>query len=925
MHRKIALLITIIIACHGSHAQSPVASKTVLPPSAGAVPHPSIRLTVQDSLSRQPLEDATLSLLHLPDGAARHLRSGKKDILFRDLSPGSYLLTVSYLGYATDSIMVTIGLLDSTEQKVKALLHHSANELMQVVVNATIPPAIVRNDTIAFNAGAFPTRPNATVEDLLRKLPGIDIDKNGNVTMQGQKVDKIYLDGKEFFLNDPRTATQNLPADIVDQIEAFDSQTERARLTGIKETTGTKSLNIKLKKNRKRGYFGKLYAGTGSTSPDPSLTSSYSAGGTATSLGSSWLFGTGNLNNMNNQFTGADNKNGPGGGGLQTFNNAQLNFRNDKTGKLAFTLNAGTNGVRTSLDQTTRRQTYLTDSSLLQNSYSSSLSHSQSYHANAFIEYNIDSFSLINLRSTWTPQTSASSSMDTTGISTLKNTSGYLSNQGTTYNSSHSNGYSLNNMLNFRQRWRLPGRTLYISLTQTNQHQDQPQHIYNLVNNFDSTGSLLTRTLTDQNSSQLSKSDSYGASVSYTEPLKPGHVMDFSYRVNRSTSHSDRQSYDFDSATGKYDLPDTLTTNHFINYNTIQRFSTGYNATEGKYRYQLGVTLQVSDLNDRNLTADSSIRQHQLNWYPRASLLYTPKQGTSLNLVYTASTTSPTIQQLQPLPDLTNPFLLKIGNPGLLQQLTHTLNASYTAFNAHNFRNLQVALQGNYTQHEITPATTILSGGIQQIQYVNVDGVWHVSSNITYGFPLGDQRKSNSSIGTRLQYGRDVSLTNGTEDVTTGIGWGANWKLNLHPVEKFYLEATASVNYTAAYYSINSSQNTQTWQQNYGIDASYEFPGAITLASNYTIQLNGRQGSLPAKQVALWNASLFKDFLRNRSGQIRLSAFGLLNTPSNYTQSVGVNYVETQQANLPGRILLLSFIYRFNHFPPAKKPAHPNP
>jgi Outer membrane protein beta-barrel family len=923
MHRKIALLITIITACYGIRAQSP--------PVSGGWHHVmqelSLRVTVQDSLSRQSLEDATVSLIrNLPDGTVSHATlTGKKVFMFRGLSPASYLLVVSYLGYATDSLTVTISPLDSTEQKVRVLLRHSTNELMQVVVNATIPPAIVRNDTIAFNAGAFPTRPNATVEDLLRKLPGIDIDKNGNVTMQGQKVDKIYLDGKEFFLNDPRTATQNLPADIVDQIEAFDSQTERARLTGIKETTGTKSLNIKLKKNRKRGYFGKLYAGTGSTSPDPSLTSSYSAGGTATSLGSSWLFGTGNLNNMNNQFTGADNKNGPGGGGLQTFNNAQLNFRNDKASKLTFTLNAGTNGVRTSLDQTTRRQTYLTDSSLLQNSYSSSLSHSQSYHGNAFVEYNIDSFSLINLRSTWAPQTSAASSMDTTGISTLKNTSGYLSNQGTTYNSSHSDGYSINNMLNFRQRWRLPGRTLYVSLTQAGNHQDQPQHIYNLVNNFDSTGSLLTRTLTDQNSSQLSKSNSYGASVSYTEPLRPGHVMDFSYRVNRSTSHSDRQSYDFDSATGKYDLPDTLTTNHFINYNTIQRFSTGYNATAGKYRYQLGVTLQVSDLNDRNLTADSSIRQHQLNWYPRASLLYTPKQGASLNLVYTASTTSPTIQQLQPLPDLTNPFLLKIGNPGLLQQLTHTLNASYTAFNSHNFRNLQVALQGNYTQHEITPATTILSGGIQQIQYVNVDGVWHVSSNITYGFPLGDQRKGNSSIGTRLQYGRDVSLTNGAEDVTTGIGWGANWKLNLHPVEKFYLEATASVNYTAAYYSINSSQNTQTWQQNYGIDASYEFPGAITLASNYTIQLNGRQGSLPAKQVALWNASLFKDFLRNRSGQIRLSAFGLLNTPSNYTQSVGVNYVETQQANLPGRILLLSFIYRFNHFPQAKKAAHPNP
>jgi hypothetical protein len=124
----------------------------------------------------------------------------------------------------------------------------------------------------------------------------------------------------------------------------------------------------------------------------------------------------------------------------------------------------------------------------------------------------------------------------------------------------------------------------------------------------------------------------------------------------------------------------------------------------------------------------------------------------------------------------------------------------------------------------------------------------------------------------------------------------------------------AGVNYTGAWYSINSAQNTQVWMQNYSIDASYELPGAITLTSNYSVQVTGKQGSLPAKSVALWNASIYKDFLRNRSGQIRFSAFGILNTPSSYTQSVGINYVETQQSNLPGRILLLSFIYRFRHF-----------
>lgn len=910
MYRKTATLVILLIACCSSYAQT----------SAGF-----IHGTVQDSLTGQNLEDATITLLKLPAGSLLHrVRSRKQGFSFHNLAPGQYQLVTSYLGYATDTSTVDLSRTDTSGKRVRILLHQSATAMMEVVVHANIPPAIVKNDTIAFNAGAFPTRPNATVEDLLRKLPGIDIDKNGNITMQGQKVDKIYLDGKEFFLDDPRTATQNLPADIVDQIEAFDSQTERARLTGIQETTGTKSLNIRLKKNRKKGYFGKVYAGTGSGGPaNPSSpTGSYSAGGTATTLGTSWLFGTGNINNMNNQFTGTDNKNGPGSGGIQKLDNLQLNFRNDKHKRLTLTFNAGTNGTHTILDQTDQRQTTLSDSSLLENRLSHSVSHSRSLHANAYVEYNIDSFSLINLRSTVTPSWSGNTSLDTVAIQTQKTTAGYLSNQGRTDNSNHSDQYNITNTLNFRQRWRRPGRTLFVSITQSYDHQSQPQNIFSLVDNFDSTGALLSQTLTNQTQTQLSKNAGYGASIAYTEPLRPGHLLDFSYRVNRSVSHSDRQAFDFDSATGSYDLPDTLTTNHFLNYNTIQRIGAGYNATEGKYRYQLGVTLQVSDLDDHNVTAKTLLNQRQTNWYPRASLIYTPAKGKNIKIVYTASTTSPTIQQLQPLPDLTNPFLVRIGNPGLLQQLTHSLNAGYTDFNPHNFQNLQIALLGNYTEHEIAPSTTILSGGIQQIQYVNVDGVWHASSNVTYGFPLGDQRRGNSSIGVRLNYGRDVSLLNGAQDVNTSLGWGGTWKLNFHPVEKMFLEAVAGVNYTNTRYSVDPGQNTNTWLQNYSIDASYELPGAITVASNYNLQITGPQGSLPSRSVALWNASIYKDLFRDRSAQLRFSAFGILNTVSNFNQTIGINYKETSQTNLPGRILLLSFIYRFRHFPSTSR-SHP--
>jgi hypothetical protein len=892
--------------------------------AAAQNPGASIRGSVEDSVSKQSLEDATITLTHTADGSLLRRTRSRKEFVFSGLPAGRYTVITTYLGYATDSLNITLD--SNAGRQLRILLRHSAHSMMEVVVHAAIPPAIIKNDTIAFNAAAYPTRPNATVEDLLRKLPGIDIDKNGNVTMQGQRVDKIYLDGKEFFLNDPRTATQNLPADIVDQIEAFDSETDRSRLTGVKETTGTKSINIKLKKNRRRGYFGKLYAGTGSGgAANPGKpTSSYSAGGTATNLGGNWLFGTGNANNMNNQFTGTDNKNGPGGGGLQTLNNLQLNFRTNKSSKVNFTLNAGTNGSRTITDQATQRKTILTDSSLNENRFSHQVNHNRSYHLNAFAEFNLDSFSVLNLRSTWTPQTSSGSNSDTVAITTQKANAGWLSNQGQTNNTNRSTSYSLSNTLNFRRRWRLPGRTLFFTATESHNHQDQPGSIFTLVNNFDSTHTLLQRTLTDQQTMQESNDDNYSASISYTEPLKPGHLADLTYAITHSVSHSDKQSFDFDSATTRYDLPDSLTTNHFINYNTIQRFSAGYNATEGKYRYQLGVTLQLSHLDDRNLTSATSIVQRQINWYPRASLFYSPAKGTTVKLTYTANTTSPTIQQLQPLPDLTNPFLVRIGNPDLLQQLTHTLNATYTSFNSRSFRNMQWTLQGDLAQHEITPATTVLAGGIQQQQYVNVDGVWHLSSNLTYGFPLGDQRKGNSSIALRGHYGRDVSIVNGSENITSGTGWGATLKLNYHPVEKLFVEAIGSVDHTTALYSIFPNQNTLTWVQNYTLDASYELPGAFSIASNYAIQINGSRGTLPGKQVSLWNASIYKDLFRDRSAQLRFSAFGILNTPSNFTQTVGLNYVQTQQTNIPGRILLLSFIYRFHHFPAAPRSRQPS-
>ncbi len=740
----------------------------------------------------------------------------------------------------------------------------------------------------------------------------MEIDRDGNITLQGQKVDKIYLDGKEFFLNDVKTATQNLPADIVAQIDAFDTRSDQSRLTGIRDNTGTKTLNIKLKEDKKRGYFGKAYVGVGNDG-------AYSVGTTITSLSSSRLFlATGNANNINSQFNGSENNNGPGSGGIQTISNGTLSFRDEWGSKIKAVINGGINKVHSALLQTDTRNTFLSDSSLLENRLDNTTDDSRSYNVNSLIEYTIDTSSILISRINFTPQVTNNNSRDTVAIYTKKPGLSYLSNAGKTENNARADPKSINGSLSYRRKFRKERRTLYLELNQTLSKQTQPSSLFSLVNGFDSIGNTIQHTSINQQSSQIGKNSGYGATIAFTEPLGASAILDFGYQLNGSTSKSNNQSFDFDSASGKYDILDTLTTNNFSSNNTIQRVNLGYNATQGKIRYQLGLATQFSDLVNDNLSTSTRLVQHFMNWFPRASAIYSISKGKNLNVSYSGNSTSPSIDQLQPVPNLTNPFLVRIGNPHLKQQFDHNISLNYTSFNATRMDNFQLSLTGGFSEHKIAAATTLLSGGIQQLQYINVEGAFHVNANATYGFPLGSQKIGSGNLNIHALYNRDINEINGATDITSNFGSGARLNINYHPVEKVFVDASAAADFTGAHYSLYAAQNAQTWVQTYSVDASYELPLLMTIRTNCNIQITGSQAGLPARQVALWNASVNKTMLKDNSVELRLSAFNLLNTSTGFTQTLAQNYIETSQANTPGRLVLLSIIYHFSKFNAAR-------
>jgi Outer membrane protein beta-barrel family len=868
---------------------------------------------VVDGISGSILEEATVSLFRLSDHKLiKSLRSGKTGFLIKFDQIELYRLVTTYEGYTPDTLSLIPAVPAVQVNEVTIRLRPSAQLLMQVLVHASIPPVIIKNDTISFNARAYPTRPNSTVEDLLRRIPGMEIDRDGNVTLQGQKVDKIYLDGKEFFLNDVKTATQNLPADIVAQIDAFDTQSDQAKLTGIRTNMGTKTLNIKLKEDKKRGYFGKAYAGSGNDG-------AYSIGTTITSLSSSRLFlVTGNANNINSQFNGTESNNGAGSGGIQTISNGTLSYRDEWGSKIKAVINGGINKIHSSLFQTDTRNTFLSDSSLMENRLDNTAYDSRSYNFNSLIEYTIDTLSTLISRITFTPQITSNNSRDTVAIFSNKPGLTYLSNTGETENNAHADPQNLNSSLSYRRRFRKEGRTLYLELNQSLSSQSQPSSLYSLVNGLDSIGDITQHTLVNQQSMQISENNGYGGTIGFTEPLGPSQILDVGYQLNGSTSKSNNKSLDFDSATGKYDISDTLTTNNFSSNNSIQRISAGYNATQGKIRYQLGLATQFSGLVNDNLTLGTKLVQHFTNWFPRASVLYSIGKGKNLNMSYSGNSVSPSIDQLQPVPNLTNPFLVRIGNPRLKQQFDHNILLNYTSFNAARFDNFQLFLAGGFTEHKIAIATTLLSGGIQQMQYINTEGTFHVSSNATYGFPLGNQKIGSGSLNIHAQYNRDISEINGATDITSNFGSGARLNINYHPEEKLFVDGSAAADFTGAHYSLFAAQNTQTWMQTYNVDASYELPLLMTIRTSYNVQITGSQAGLAARQVALWNASINRTILKDNSIELRLSAFNLLNTSTGFTQTLAQNYIETSQANTPGRLILLSIIYHFSKFNAAR-------
>jgi hypothetical protein len=417
----------------------------------------------------------------------------------------------------------------------------------------------------------------------------------------------------------------------------------------------------------------------------------------------------------------------------------------------------------------------------------------------------------------------------------------------------------------------------------------------------------------DQQSLQTGNGQNYGFNIAYTEPLATGQILDFSYSLGNSGSQSRQEAANYNKVTGKYDERDSIASNSFESNNSNQQIAVGYNYFRKKLQWQAGLAVSRNTQFNKDLSGhQQDIKQAVTNIFPRASMIYSISKQKNLQVTYSGRNRPPSLQELQPLPDYSNPLLIRLGNPSLKQEFTNEISLNYKDFNGRNNRSLFGQLQFTNTAHKIVNATRITGQGAQVQQAVNLEGNYTIGGNIDYSLSFGKgPNKGNLGFSTNTRYDNGVNLVNAEKNVRRVFNWGQTIRLGYDIKEKISANVAAGFNGSWSNYSADAGSTPTLFSHYYNAYILYELPWKLIITSGINFVINEAQQHLPGTQAAVWNASVMKRLFKNQAGEIKLSAFDILNNSNSFSQVNGDNYIETTETEVLKRVVVLSFRYNF--------------
>lgn len=889
-----------------------------------------------DTLANKPVGAVTITLLDKKDSSlvSFTMTDNSGNFELRGIPNGNYRVLLSHVSYYNSNKYFSISDSSKLVNLGNIVMNDKSRILEEVVVEAEAPPITMIDDTLQYNAGSFKTQPNANVEQLLKKLPGVKVDKDGTVTAQGEKVNKVLVDGKEFFGNDPKIATRNLPADAVDKVQVYDKQSDQAQLTGFEDGNYEKTINLKLKKDKKKGLFGKLAAGGGNKER-------YEAKGNVNSFkGARQMSAIGMANNNNAEgfsfmdilnFTGelarmqrgggggnininisADDASamgmgGSGSGGITTSSGGGVNYNNIIGTKNDFQSNYFYNRYNPKRESQINRQNFLPggNTNYLQNALSNNINSNHRVNLNNL--YQIDSFQ--SLRFIPSLNFQETNNRSTSDYKTFSET-GNLVNEGSSKSTSNNKGSNFRNEIAFRKKFDRRGRTFSLTL-QTSLNESNGDGSLNSVTSFyNSAGALIRKDTLNQQSVTSASLKSYNARAVYTEPLFKKSLMEFSASKSNSKNISDKITYDYNKINNKYDKLNQGLTNNFENLYGYTNAGFRLRTQKKKFSYSMGINWQQADLKGTIVsgTKDSVITKSFRNWLPNARFQYNFTRFKNFSFNYAATTRQPNISQLQPIPDNSNQLYIREGNPDLKQEVTHTVQGNLFLMSPYKNKNFMLFFNYLRTQNRIVNYDIVDALGIRTTKPVNINGVYGLMGDMNFSMPVRFLRGM-FEISNRIAYNRDKQFINTLENTIRSLSVGPQVSISASYKEKLNLSFEAGYTINKSKYSLQSAMNTNYLQQRYGTDLDWEMPKRFFFSTDFSYTINSRRTQGFNTKVPIWNASISKQFMKYNRGEIKLSAFDLLDKNIGISRTSNQNYIEDSRVNTLQRFFMLTFTY----------------
>lgn len=891
----------------------------------------SIKGQLVDSATFKYLGYSSVSVIKLNDSTlVRHVWSkdnGSFEI--NALAPDTYRLQVTHPGFADYEENF---ILQPAEQKIfpDITMLSKAQLLREIIIQDKRDAIRIKGDTTEYFVDSFLVNKNANVEDLLKRLPGIQVDKNGKITAHGQEVKKVLVDGEEFFGNDPTIATQNLRAENVETIQVFDQKSDQAQQTGIDDGDKEKTINLKLKEDAKKGYFGKVKASQGtdnryehdamfnSFSKKRKL-SFYSAAANTNKTSLSWddadMYAGGKGESefgddgMMYTYYSDDEDDFSGRGIPRTWYTGAFYSNKFKEDKHYLTFNANYKELNVSGFDNNLIQYILPDTFYFDNQYKNFKSTRNLTSGKASYELKLDSLSTLRIKINGS---SGSSESSETFYTENINEENVLINNNSRTETQQNQKENVSSSIAYNKKFKLKGRSLLLVFNQ-NYSLNTGNGFLNSITRFYAVDSNLTQTaLIDQKKTNYNKTTMWEAKISYTEPLSKYWFIVGDYKYSSTLTQSERGSFDRNTLNNEYtQLVDSLS-NRFRYNITKNEGGVTFRYVNKKVTAALGARGAYTDLWQRNLVTGLPQDQHFLNFFPSASFTYKHKTTSTLNINYSGSTRQPTLQQIQPLQDNTNPLLVYRGNPNLKQSFRNNVSIWMYNYKPLKGRGYYFNIYSSFVNNDFSYSDFVDSSGRRNNQTINVNGNYNIGFYSNYNYKLGKSGFS-TRVSLNGNINQNTNFINNRKNINNNQNITPQMYVSYSKDELLDLYVGGNWNYNNSRSSLRSDVTTTFWIQTYETGLWLHLPKKFELEAECTFNIRQRTTEFDRNlNTTICNASLAKRFLKKEQLVAKVEVRDLFNQNIGFSRTATSNFVNENTHTVLKRYLLLSLTWNFS-------------